>query len=92
MLAAHCDAVGRDPATITSAVDLGLAYDEESLRRQFGDLAGGIRAGVLTGSDEQIVDTVGRYAEAGADQINIAMRAPWMTEDLERLAPLILTK
>jgi len=92
VLAQHCEAIGRDPATITCAVNVGLAYDEESLRRQFGDLAGGIRAGVLTGSDDQIVDTIGRYADAGAEQINIAMRAPWMTEDLERLAPLILSK
>ena len=92
VLTAHCEAVGRDPETITCAVNLGLAYDEESLRRQFGDLSGAIRPGVLIGSDDEIVDTIGRYADAGADQINIAMRAPFMTEDLERLAPLILSR
>jgi F420-dependent oxidoreductase-like protein len=92
VLAEHCATVGRDPSTIMCAVNVGLAYSDESLRQQFGALAEGIRPGVLTGSDEQIVDTIGRYGEAGADQINIAMRAPWMTEDLERLAPLILAR
>ena len=92
VLAAHCDAVGRDPSTITCAVNVGLAYTDESLRQQFGGLAEGIRPGVLTGSDEQIARPIGRYADAGADQINIAMRAPWMTDELERLAPLILSR
>jgi F420-dependent oxidoreductase-like protein len=92
VLAEHSATVGRDPSTIMCAVNVGLAYSDESLRQQFGALAEGIRPGVLTGSDEQIVDTIGRYGEAGADQINIAMRAPWMTEDLERLAPLILAR
>jgi F420-dependent oxidoreductase-like protein len=88
----HCDAVDRDPSTIMCAVNVGLAYTDDSLRQQFGALAEGIRPGVLTGSDDEVVDKIGRYADAGADQINIAMRAPWMTEDLERLAPLILSK
>ena len=92
VLGQHCETVGRDLSTITCAVNVGLAYSDESLREQFGALAEGIRPGVLTGSDDQIVDTIGRYADAGADQINIAMRAPWMKEDLERLAPLILSK
>jgi hypothetical protein len=32
---------------------------------------------------------VGRYAEAGATQINVALRAPFLTAELERLAPAI---
>jgi alkanesulfonate monooxygenase SsuD/methylene tetrahydromethanopterin reductase-like flavin-dependent oxidoreductase (luciferase family) len=92
VLASHCDAAGRDASTVMCAVNVGLAYTDESLRQQFGALADLIRPGVLTGSDDQILDALGRYAAAGADQINIAMRAPWMTEDLERLAPLILSR
>jgi F420-dependent oxidoreductase-like protein len=92
ILSEHCDAVGRDPSTIRCAVNVGLAYTDDSLREQFGALADGIRPGVLTGSDDEIVDRVGQYANAGADQINIAMRAPFMTDDLERLAPLILSR
>jgi alkanesulfonate monooxygenase SsuD/methylene tetrahydromethanopterin reductase-like flavin-dependent oxidoreductase (luciferase family) len=44
---------------------------------------------VLTGSDQEVVDRIGTYAEAGADQVNIALRAPWTPEDLDRLAPLL---
>jgi probable F420-dependent oxidoreductase len=89
VLADHCVAVDRRPDAIRCAVNVGLAFTEDSLRAQFGGLADFVRPGVLTGSDQQIVDTVGRYAEAGAGQVNIAMRAPWLIADLERLAPLL---
>ena len=48
-----------------------------------------MRPGVLSGSDDEIVDRIGQYVAGGADHINIAMRAPWMVDDLERLAPLV---
>ena len=89
VLGDHCAAADRDVADIRCAVNLGLAYSDESLRAQFGQLADGVRPGVLSGSDDEIVDRIGQYVEAGADQINIAMRAPWMIDDLERLAPLV---
>lgn len=89
VLADHCAAAGRDLGDIRCAVNVGLAFTEESLRAQFGALADGVRPGVLSGSDDEIIDTVGRYLETGVDQINVAMRAPWLTEDLERLAPLL---
>jgi F420-dependent oxidoreductase-like protein len=89
VLGDHCAAAGRDVADVRCAVNVGLAYSEESLQQQFGGLADHARPGVLGGSDEQIIDAIGRYVEAGADQINIAMRAPWMVDDLERLTPLL---
>jgi F420-dependent oxidoreductase-like protein len=89
VLAEHCDRVGRDVGSIKCAVNVGLAFSDESLRTQFGALADAIKPGVLTGSDDQVVDMVGRYAEAGATQINVALRAPWLTGELERLAPAI---
>jgi F420-dependent oxidoreductase-like protein len=90
ILADHCTAAGRELSDITCAVNVGLAFDDASLREQFGAIAERVKPGVLGGSDDQIVDAIGRYVDAGADQINISMRAPWLTEDLERLAPLIL--
>jgi F420-dependent oxidoreductase-like protein len=89
VLAEHCVAAGREVDDITCAVNVGLAFTEDSLREQFGAMADHVRPGVFTGSDEQILDTAGRYVEAGANQLNIAMRAPWLTTDLERLAPLV---
>ena len=83
VLADHCSAVGRDPAEIRTAVNVGLCPDEDALRAQFGGLAEGVRPGVLMGSPDQLVDRIGEYVDAGADQINIAMRAPWQLELLD---------
>lgn len=91
VLHAHCDAVGRDPAEIRVAVNVGLAWDDDSLRAQFGGIADFVRPGVLSGSDQQVVDRIGEYVAAGADQVNIALRAPFDVDALERLAPLLLS-
>jgi F420-dependent oxidoreductase-like protein len=83
VLADHCATVGRDPAEIRTAVNVGLCPDDDALRAQFGGLAEGVRPGVLMGSPDQLVDRIGEYVEAGADQINIAMRAPWQLDLLD---------
>lgn len=90
----HCNDVRRDPVTIRRAVNLGLAWDDESLRAQFGNMAEFVRPGVLTGSDQQVADRVGEYVAAGAGQVNIAVRAPFERtgDDLERLAALLITE
>jgi F420-dependent oxidoreductase-like protein len=77
VLADHCATVGRDPAEIRTAVNVGLCQDDDALLAQFGGLAEGVRPGVLIGSPDQLVQRIGEYVDAGADQINIAMRAPW---------------
>lgn len=89
VLQQHCDAVGRDPSAIRCAVNVGLAWDDDSLRHQFGAIAEFVRPGVLGGSDGEVVDRIGTYVEAGADQVNIALRALWDVEALDRLAPLL---
>jgi F420-dependent oxidoreductase-like protein len=82
----HCDTVGRDHAELRTAVNVGLAWTEESLRAQFGGLADYVRPGVLTGSEEEVIHRIGEYVDAGADQVNIALRAPFDSEAVERLA------
>jgi len=89
VLADHCERADRDVTDIRCAVNVGLAFTDESLKTQFGALADAIRPGVLTGSDDQVVEMVGRYVDAGAAQINVALRAPFLTDELERLAPAI---
>src|SRR5207244_4139673 len=44
----HCADVGRDPTVIRRAVNVGLAWTEDSLRAQFGGIADLVRPGVLT--------------------------------------------
>jgi alkanesulfonate monooxygenase SsuD/methylene tetrahydromethanopterin reductase-like flavin-dependent oxidoreductase (luciferase family) len=89
VLAGHCAEVGRDLSAIRCSVNLGCAPTEESLQRQFGSIADFVRPGVLTGSTQQMVDAIGRYADAGAAQINIALRAPFELEALEFIADAI---
>jgi alkanesulfonate monooxygenase SsuD/methylene tetrahydromethanopterin reductase-like flavin-dependent oxidoreductase (luciferase family) len=86
VLHAHCADAGRDPAELRIAVNVGLAWTEESLRQQFGGLADFVRPGVLTGSEEEVLDRVGQYVDAGADQVNLALRAPFDTDALDRFA------
>ena len=82
----HCADVGRDPAEVSCAVNLGLAWTEDSLRQQFGNIADRVRPGVLGGSVEQLVDRIGEYVDAGADQVNLALRAPFDIDALEQFS------
>ena len=82
----HCETVGRDPQEITRAINVALAWTEESLQAQFGELADLARGGCLTGTDDQVLERIGEYVDAGADQINIALRAPFDLEAIERLS------
>jgi F420-dependent oxidoreductase-like protein len=90
VLEAHCAAVDRDPATITKSLNLALAWNDEDLVAQFGQMIEFLRGSVLTGSPQQVVDLIGTYADAGADQINIAVRAPFDVGGLERFAAEVL--
>jgi F420-dependent oxidoreductase-like protein len=82
----HCADVHRDPAEIRCAVNVGLAWSEESLREQFGAISDFVRPGVLGGSVGEVVDRIGSYVAAGADQVNLALRAPFDLDALERFA------
>lgn len=85
----HCEEVGRDPAEIRCAVNVALAWREEDLTQQFGKMAEFLRPATITGTDEEARDLIGRYVEAGADQVNIAPRPPWNLDALERAATAI---
>ncbi len=89
ILLRHCEEVGRDPSEIRTAVNAGIAWTEESLITQYGGLAEAVRGGVLGGSDDQVIDTIGSYVEAGADQVNLAQRAPFDADSLARFSSLL---
>jgi F420-dependent oxidoreductase-like protein len=82
----HCEAAGRDPSELRCAVNVGIAWTEDSLKAQFGGLAEAVRPGVLSGSEDEVVDRIGQYVAAGADQVNLALRAPIHVEEIERFA------
>jgi alkanesulfonate monooxygenase SsuD/methylene tetrahydromethanopterin reductase-like flavin-dependent oxidoreductase (luciferase family) len=45
-----------------------------------------VRPGVLPGTDEEILDKIGQYVDAGGDQLNISLRAPFDMGLLERVS------
>jgi len=86
----HCENFGRDPATITKGVNVGMAFTDEELRRQFGPMSEYVKRGVLSGSVQEMVDKVGAYVDAGASWVILAMRAPFDRDGLERFAAEVL--
>lgn len=86
----HCAREGRDPATIERTVNLTLAWTVEELRARFGGMADWIQPSALTGSTDQIVERIGEYADAGAQAVNVALRAPFDVESLDRFAAEVL--
>jgi F420-dependent oxidoreductase-like protein len=86
----HCERLGRDPASITKSVNVGMAFSDDELRAQFGAMSEYVKPGVLTGSVPEMVDKVSAYAEAGASWVILAMRAPFDRDGLERFAAEVL--
>lgn len=87
-----CDAEGRDPATIRRGIHLSfeLATDAAGAQRArrrmeetWGPMAERVRAGALTGTPEEAVERTLAYLDAGATDVNVALRAPWDEEALD---------
>jgi F420-dependent oxidoreductase-like protein len=86
----HCASVGRDPAEIVKTINVGMAFTEEELKRQFGPMSNYVKPGVLSGSVQEMVDKVGAYVAAGAQWVILAMRAPFDRDGLERFASEVI--
>jgi F420-dependent oxidoreductase-like protein len=80
-----CEELGRDPATLERSVNVGfyLSTDpdqvpvmEAQLRESAGDMADVFMSGLLLGTPDQALDRIMEYVEAGAQGINVALRAP----------------
>jgi F420-dependent oxidoreductase-like protein len=89
VLAEHCEAEGRRVDDIRCAVNVPISPDMATLEAQFGELAQFIAPSALVGRGQELVDRLGEYLEAGADQVNVAIRAPWDPEVLDLAAEAI---
>ncbi len=87
-----CDREGRDRSEVRRSVNLmfmlsadaaGAARVEADLRAQWGEAADRVTQGALVGTPDDAIDAVCAYAEAGAQEVNVALRAPWDSEALE---------
>ncbi|MEM1232431.1 MAG: LLM class flavin-dependent oxidoreductase [Pseudomonadota bacterium] len=89
-----CDQVGRAPLSLRRGVNLafhlaaapgGLAAQEARIEQDWGGGAARIREGaLLADSSQAAVDQLMAYVEAGATDINVALRAPWDEAALDR--------
>lgn len=87
-----CVKENRDPETIERSVNVGfyMGADDSSARRirddfrkAWGPAADRIAAGMLLGSPKEAVEQVGRFVQAGAKNLNIALRAPFDWDALQ---------
>jgi F420-dependent oxidoreductase-like protein len=87
-----CEEESRDPRSLKRAANVmfNLALDEvdlarqrENLQRDWGAMAERTARGALLCKPDAAVERIMEYVEAGADEINIALRAPWNEEALD---------
>ena len=91
-LAGHCAAVGRDPDEVRIGVNVIVCDSDASLQAQFGPRADAVRPGAIVGTSVEATATaLARYVAAGADTVNVALRAPWDPGALERAAAAMAT-
>jgi F420-dependent oxidoreductase-like protein len=79
VLAAHCDAIGRDPATIIHSTDVettvvGPGQDPIDLTERYrrGESVEEYRTHAIVGGKQEIIDAYARLIDAGMDYIIIA--------------------
>ncbi len=86
-----CETLQRNPIAIRRGVNLtfnlsttaaAAASAREELAKQWGPTFSRVEGGALLGTPDQAVARILEYVEAGAQDINIALRAPWNDEAL----------
>jgi alkanesulfonate monooxygenase SsuD/methylene tetrahydromethanopterin reductase-like flavin-dependent oxidoreductase (luciferase family) len=96
-----CEEVQRDPTSLKRAANVmfNLGLNEKDLERQrevlqndWGALAERTASGALLCTPDRAVERIMEYVEAGADEINIALRAPWNTEALDAYLTDVMPK
>jgi F420-dependent oxidoreductase-like protein len=96
-----CEEEQRDPRSLKRAANVmfnlglnekDLKLQREVLQNDWGPLAERTASGALLCTPDQAVERIMEYVEAGADEINIALRAPWNTEALDAYLTDVMPK
>ena len=95
VIARHCDAVKRDPATIEKTVMLPLCYKANADREQFMCMLmsrmrqttpEAARESIMIGDKQECLDTVARYTKAGVTHFIFMSFTPYFTEEIQGFA------
>jgi alkanesulfonate monooxygenase SsuD/methylene tetrahydromethanopterin reductase-like flavin-dependent oxidoreductase (luciferase family) len=61
----------------------GVARERERLHEDWGAMAERTARGALLCTPSEAVERILEYVDAGADEVNIALRSPWCEESLD---------
>ena len=96
-----CEDESRDPSSLKRAANVmfNLGMDDKDLERQrialnndWGEMADRVAEGALLCTPDHAVERIMEYVAAGADEVNIALRAPWHDEALQTYLSDIMPK
>ncbi|HSG87833.1 MAG TPA: TIGR03560 family F420-dependent LLM class oxidoreductase [Pseudomonadales bacterium] len=81
-----CETEGRDPQHLRRGINLtfnlatdaaGVARQREQMQADWGPMAPRVTQGALLGTPDQARARIREYVDAGATDVNVALRAPW---------------
>jgi alkanesulfonate monooxygenase SsuD/methylene tetrahydromethanopterin reductase-like flavin-dependent oxidoreductase (luciferase family) len=82
----RCRESERDPSSVRRSINLAFNLratvaeadaEVEKLKRAWGPTFDRVSAGTLLGTPDRAIERIRAYVDAGAQDINIALRAPW---------------
>ena len=82
-------AADRLRGSVEATLNVGLCFDTDAGPDRYGARWDVLRGAVLTGSTQQVVETVAAYVDAGADRLMLSLRAPYdgqVHDELDRFA------
>lgn len=99
VLDAACEEIGRDPASIKRTINVQFVVGADQAEADkaladteafWGAMWPRVKEGALIGTPDQVIEQIEAYRDAGADGVNIALRAPWSDEAIDAYLETVL--